>query len=577
MKQWITKRYQADYKKIAKKYQISEILAELLVKRKLFNWNDMDCYLFPEKYAMHDASLMKGLPEAAKRLEQDIQEKNKIKIIGDYDVDGVMASYIFFQGITLLGGNATLRIPHRIQDGYGMRDYMAKEAYEEGCHTILTCDNGISAAEAIACAKSLGMEVILTDHHEVPKEGGKEILPPADVIIDPKQEQCQYPFSELCGAGIAYKLMAYLFQRQGRDDYEEKLLAYAAVATVCDVVPLLGENRMIVKKGLEYLNHCKDTGMRALIDALQFNQAIHSVDLGFRIGPCINAAGRLSDATQGLELFLETDPEEAEKKAESLIFLNEERKNYTAKATNQAAEQIVSENLLENPVLVIYVEDCHESVAGIVAGRIREKYYRPTLIVTKGRNGLKGSARSIPGYHMQAALNQCKDLLTEYGGHAMAAGFSLPHENLELLRQSLNQNCTLDENDLTEKIFFDKEVALGDMKEDIVRQLEQMEPFGQDNEKPIFARRNVAIASLSLCGRENQIARVQLKDGIRLYHAVDFQCEQHLGEGIRSRYGQAIWEEMKAGHCRNHKLDILYQPEINSMFGNVEFRIVDCR
>lgn len=577
MKQWLTKRYQADLEKIAKRYDISEILADILVKRGLFNWDAMNGYLFPESDAMHDAGKMKGLEEAAAILEEKIQEGKKIKIIGDYDVDGIMSTYVLYRGIELLGGKAGYRIPHRVHDGYGMRDYMSVEAYEEGYDTILTCDNGISAVSAVEKAHLLGMTVIITDHHEVPKEDEQEVIPPADVVVDPKQKECKYPFKELCGAGIAYKLMVYLFQKRGLTGYEEELLPFAAIATVCDVVPLLDENRIIVKNGLEYLNCCKNIGMHALIEALEFHREINSGDLGFRIGPCINAAGRLEDAVKGLELLLETNTQTARKKAQQLALLNEERKDYTAKSTKQAVKLIAEQKLLESPVLVIYIEDCHESVAGIVAGRIREKYYRPTLIVTGSKEGLKGSARSIPGYHMQEELSKCKELLTEYGGHAMAAGFSLPEENLERLREKLKENCTLTETELTEKVFFDKEVSLADMTESVVRQLEYMEPFGEGNERPVFAKRNVRVVSMTLCGKENQIARVQLKEGLRLYRAVDFQCELHLGEGIRSRYGEAVWQEMKAGDCRDQEIDILYQPEINQMFGNVEFRIVDSR
>lgn len=577
MKQWVTKRYQADLNKIAQRYQISEILAELLVKRGLFDWDSMSTYLFPEKNAMHDALQMKGLEEAARIIEQKIQQRNKIKIIGDYDVDGVMSTYILYRGIQLLGGIAGYRIPHRVHDGYGMRDYMAQEAYDEGYDTILTCDNGISAVSAVKRAKELGLTVVITDHHEVPKNDGVEELPPADVIVNPKQADCSYPFSELCGAGIAYKLMSYLFEKNGRTDCEEELLPFAAIATVCDVVPLLDENRIIVKNGLEYLNNCQNTGMHFLIEALQFGREINSGDLGFRIGPCINAAGRLGDAVRGLELLLETDKEKAKGKAQELVALNEERKDYTAAATKCAIELIEKQGLIKKPVFVLLVEGCHESVAGIVAGRIREKYYRPTLIITRSSNGLKGSARSIPGYHMQGELSKCRELLTEYGGHAMAAGFSLPEENLDVLEKALQENCMLTDAEMTEKVFFDREVPLAEMTETIVRQLEYMEPFGEGNERPVFAKRGVSVTTLALCGKENQIARLQLRDGLRLYRAVDFQCELHLGEGIRDRYGEAVWEQMKAGQASGYEIDILYQPEINKMFGNVEFRLVDCR
>ncbi len=577
MRQWVTKRYQADLQKIAERYQISDIVAEVLVKRGLFDWNAMDRYLFPDEDALYDTAQMKDMQKAAFILRQKIDEGKLIKVIGDYDVDGVMSTYILYRGITLLGGKAGYRIPHRVQDGYGMRSYMAEEAAEEGYDTIITCDNGISAVPAVKRAKELGLTMIVTDHHEVPREDGKEVLPPADAIVNPKQEACGYPFQELCGAGIAYKLVSLLFEESGMAGYERELLPFAAIATVCDVVPLFDENRILVKSGLECLEQCHNLGMRALIDALQFHRKINAGDLGFRIGPCINAAGRLDDAVLGLELLLEQDAGCAREKAMRLVALNEERKDYTAKAVREAVAQIENGEMLKNHVLVIYIEDCHESVAGIVAGRIREKYYRPTLIVTKTKEGLKGSARSIPGYHMQQELNHCRELLKEYGGHAMAAGFSLESENLIPLRQALNNHCSLSDEELVEKISFDREVPLGEMQESVVQQLAYLEPFGQGNQEPVFAKRDLAVVSLSLCGKENQIARVQLRDGMRVYRGVDFQCELHLGEGIRGRYGDKAWEELKAGRGRDYEVDILYQPEINQMFGNVEFRIIDCR
>lgn len=577
MRQWVTKRYQVDLKKIADRYQISEIMADVLVKRGLFDWDAMERYLFPEEDALYDSAQMKDLKKTADILVQKIEAGKRIKIIGDYDVDGVMSAFILYRGITLLGGRADCRIPHRVRDGYGMRDYMAVEAYEEGCDTIITCDNGISALTAVQKAKELGMTVLITDHHEVPAEDGKELLPPADAVVDPKQESCSYPFSGLCGAGIAYKLISHLLEIKGITKYTRELLPFAAIATVCDVVPLLGENRILVKLGLELLEQSDNIGLQALLEALQFQRKINSGDLGFRIGPCINAAGRLEDATLGLELLMEQDSSKAGKRAEELVQLNEERKAYTAKATAEAVRLIEEGKLLQQPVLVVYIADCHESVAGIVAGRIREKYYRPVLIVANTKEGLKGSARSIPGYHMQQELERCKSLLTEYGGHAMAAGFSLAAENLEQLRQRLNANCTLTEEELVEKVFFDREVPLREMTETVVHQMDYLEPFGEGNQQPIFAVQNVTVVSLALCGRENQIARVQLREGVRLYQGVDFQCEQHLGEGIRNRYGDAVWEDIKAGRTAGCEVDILYQPEINRMYGNVEFRIVDCR
>lgn len=577
MKRWVTKQYRVDLEKIAERYHISEIVADLLVKRGIFDWNAMERFLFPEEELLYDSTLMKDITKTASILMQKIKEGKKIKIIGDYDVDGVMSSYILYRGIEILGGKASCRIPHRVEDGYGMRDYMAEEAYAEGCDMIITCDNGISAYSAVQRAKELGLTIVVTDHHEVPLEEGKELLPPADAIVNPKQEACHYPCSVLCGAGIVYKLMRYLFEENGMVSRSKELLPFAAIATVCDVVPLFDENRILVKEGLRFLKKCENVGLRALIDALDFKREINSMDLGFRIGPCINAAGRLEDAKLGLELLMENDENRAHERAAALVQLNEERKEYTAIAVEEAIKLVEEENMLKDPVLVIYIADCHESVAGIVAGRIREKYYRPTLIITDSKEGFKGSARSIPGYHMQRALMECKEMLTEYGGHAMAAGFSLPKENLMVLRKMLNEKCMLSDEELVEKVFFDKEVSLADMTETVVKQLDYLEPFGEGNRQPVFAVREVSVVSVTLCGKENQIARLQLREGMRMYRGVDFQCELHLGEAIRNRYGEEAWEMMKAGRAKDYVIDLLYQPTINEMFGNVEFKITDCR
>ncbi|MCD7825041.1 MAG: single-stranded-DNA-specific exonuclease RecJ [Clostridiaceae bacterium] len=577
MRRWVSRKYDIDAKKIAQRYRISELVAEVLVKRGLFDWNAMDTYLFPEMDSLHDLGLMKDAMCGVELLAEKIADGSRIMVIGDYDVDGIAATYILYRGIEKLGGRVGYRIPHRVHDGYGIRDYMVQEAFDAGYDTIITCDNGISAMEAIIRAKELGMTVILTDHHEVPNQDGRELLPPADAVIDPKQKACGYPFKMLCGAGIVYRMMAELYREKGVSGCQEELLPFAAIATVCDVVPLLGDNRVLVSNGLMQMRQCSNLGLQKLLEAQQFRREINSADLGFRIGPCINAAGRLDDAALGMELFLELRPQEAQKKAWHLTDLNEQRKAYTAEAAQKAVRQLEEKDMLRDRVFVIYLEDCHESVAGIVAGRIREKYYRPVLIITKGSASLKGSARSIPGYHIQRELNHCQELLIEFGGHALAAGFSLKEENLEALRMRLNQNCTLTDRELQETVYFDKEAALGELTEPIVHQLECMAPFGEANEKAVFARRGIVVQSCRLCGRENQIARLKLRDGVRLYQGVDFECEKHLGEAICSRYGTETWNALKEGRAADCEIDILYQPEINAKYGGVEFRIIDCR
>ena len=577
MKRWMTKRYQADFGKIAGKYHISEILAELLVKRRLFDWESMNRFLVPKMEYLRDPFQMKDFENAVQRIEQAIKQGKKIKIVGDYDVDGVTSTYILLHGIELLGGTAHYRIPHRIADGYGIRDYMAEEAKEEGCDLVLTCDNGISAYQAVQRAKELGMEVIITDHHEVPLQDGEEIIPPADAVVDPKQKACPYPFKDLCGAGIAYKLMAALFARAGRGDAVEELLPFAAIATVCDVVPLFDENRILVKNGLELLDMPKNIGLRALVEAQELKRKLDVGDLGFRIGPCINAAGRLDDAKLGMELFLEENQALAAQKAEELVRLNEERKLYTSKATEQAVRMIEAAEFDQKAVYVILLEDCHESIAGIVAGRLREKYFHPAIVLTRTKWGLKGSGRSIPGYHMQKEINACGDLLTEFGGHAMAAGLSLPAENYEAFYRKLNENCSLTEEDFIEKISFDMEVPLGAVDESLVRQLSYLEPVGEGNPEIVFAARDLKIASLSLCGKENQVARVRFTEGVTTYQAVDFQCELHLGEAIRARYGVETWEKMKQGVIPDVSVDVLYRPALNERYGGIDYRILECR
>lgn len=578
MKQWMYKKCNADTAAIAKRYNISGVFARVLVNRGLYTWKDMDAYLFPDMEKMYKPGLMKDVTKAAEILMDAIKNNVKIRVIGDYDVDGVMSSYILYRGIVMLGGEVSCRIPHRVKDGYGIRDYMVDEAKEDGIGLIITCDNGISAVSAASRAKELGITYILTDHHEVPDNDGTEIIPDADAVVNPKQKACEYPYNMLCGAGVVYKLMSYIFEKKNDKSYINELLPFAAIATVCDVVPLADENRIIVSNGLKILNdtpHLKNLGMRKMLEILELSEHVRSGDLGFRIGPCINAAGRLDDAALGLKMLTTTDEREVVKLVNELITLNEERKELTEQATNNAIAQIEEMKALEKPVLVIYLKDCHESVAGIVAGRIREKYYRPAYVLTDGEKGLKGSGRSIPGYHMQQALQNCQELLTEFGGHALAAGFSLPKENLDKFRDTLNEQCNLTDEELVEKISFDMELELLEATKILVEQLHYMEPFGESNDSAIFARGKLKIKSMYLCGKENQIAKLKLEDEGLLYEAVDFHADNCLSRVIEEKYGKDEWEQMKQGKY-GQQISILYQPEINNWSGNVQMKIIDC-
>lgn len=575
MKQWVTKACSADVHKIAARYKISEVFAEVLVKRGLYSWQEMDAYLFEDLAQEPEVERMWGMKEAADLLFAKIEEGQKIRIIGDYDVDGVMSAYILYRGLQQLGGKLSYQIPHRERDGYGMRVYMAEKAAQEGIDTIVTCDNGISAMDAIVRAKELNLTVVLTDHHEVPVVDGAEKIPPADVVIDPKQRRCQYGYRDLCGAGIAYRLIQYMLKRQGRAEEARSLLPFAAMATICDVVPLQGENRQLVKQGLRLIRETENFGLQALIRQMDITGEIRSMDVGFRLGPCINAAGRLESANKGMDLFLAQDSLAASAAAEHLYALNENRKDITALATEEVVRQVEREGIPK--VFVVYSPKCHESVAGIVAGRLREKYYRPVYMITDSGDHLKGSGRSIPGYHMQQELSACQEHLMEFGGHAMAAGFSLRKEALASLQQALTEHCTLVEEELIEKVYFDKEVSLVQIDKELVQQLSWMEPVGEANPGAVFVKRDARIASVRMCGKENQIAQIQIREDGKIYRAVDFHAEDCLGMAVCERYGESAWQQMKAGGMGDWKVNLLFTAEIDSKYGSLQLRVLDCQ
>lgn len=423
------------------------------------------------------------------------------------------------------------------------------------------------------------MTVIVTDHHDVPldNETGQELLPPADAVVDLKRKDNMYPWRELCGAAVAYRLIEALFEGREESAFLDELLSMAAVATVCDVVPLQSENRIIVSRGLELLQNSTNKGLSSLIRQLDLNREVDSGCIGFRIGPCINAAGRLRDASTGVELMLAEDHKEADAIAAHLIELNEERKDITARATEKAVKQIEEEGYLDQNVLVVFVEECPESVAGIVAGRIKEKYYRPTMILTRSGDHLKGSGRSIPGYHMQQELNACASLLLEYGGHAMAAGFSLKEEKLESLRDALNERCRLTPKDLIEKITIDREVALAEVSGNLVCELNLLQPVGEQNKGALFAKRGLEILSVKIRGKEGQVGSFMVRDQGRRYNLVDFQIDQCMKKEICAKYSEAVWESLEQGNASGCVMDIIYIPRINERYGELQYTIVDCR
>lgn len=576
MREWYTKKCVADIAMVANRYKISEIFAEILVKRDLFTWEDMDEYLFgDEEWEEKELPEIYGMKEAARILTKAIEDNKKIRIVGDYDCDGVMSTYILYKGLSWLGAEVTYRLPHRVRDGYGMRDYMADEAKKDGVDVIVTCDNGISAVQAIERAKALGMTVVLTDHHEVPREDGKEVIPPADVVVDPKQEKETYEFREFCGAGIAYLLMCQMSLDKNMQELKTKLLPYAAVASVCDIVPLKKDNRSIVKAGLKLLRKTGNPGMDALLREMQVDGDVTAMDCGFRIGPCINAAGRLGDATFALELLLEENPEKANEMAKQLVTLNEERKSIT-RQVEQEALKLIDENNLPD-ILSLYVPDCDESVVGIVAGRIKEKYYRPTYLMTDSMGILKGSGRSIPTYHMQQSLQECREHLQGFGGHSQAAGFSLKKDDFDSFNEALFANSTLTEQDLVQRVYFDKLVDFADLTRSVIGQLSWIEPTGAGNDPILFGKKEAQISGVRMCGAELRIAQVTFLEGGKQYRGVDFRGEDRLGKAITKKYGTEQWEAMKRGEAQeNIFVDLLFSVQIDEKYGSIQIMIEDC-
>ena len=524
---------------------------------------------------------MKGMEEAVRILRRKIDSGKKIRIIGDYDIDGIHAAYILLEGIERLGGVADSDIPDRITDGYGLNEALVKRAYEDGTDTIVTCDNGIAAADEIAYGKSLGMTIIVTDHHEVPYEegDGERIyrLPPADAVIDPRQPGCGYPFPGLCGAAVAYQLVLALCADMGRKKEEfEDLLENVAIATVGDVMDLTDENRIFVKEGLKRIGSTQNYGLRSLIECTNLDKdRIRAYHIGFILGPCMNASGRLDTAKRGLRLLRAKSKKEADVLAGDLKALNDSRKEMTEKAVLMAKEQVETGGLKNDRVLVIYLPDCHESLAGIVAGRIRESYYRPVFVLTDAQEGIKGSGRSIEAYHMFEELSKCKELLTRFGGHRLAAGLSLTKEKMGDFRRMLNENCTLTKEELTEKVVIDMELPFTSVTESFIQELSLLEPFGKGNGKPVFAARHVEILSIRILGKNQNVLKLKVCDAAgTAMDAMYFNHAEEFLEAMEERYGSRAAKAALAGRRSGMTLSITYYPELNEYMGRVTPQIV---
>ena len=571
---WVVSAKKADFQAIGQHFGIDPVLARIMRNRGLTDLQEMNLYLHGTRTDLNDPHLLKDADLAAQILREKIKEKKRIRIIGDYDIDGIQSTYLLYCALRRLGADADFVIPDRILDGYGLNEHLVTRASQDGIDTILTCDNGISAIDQIHLAKSLGMTVVVTDHHEVPftevDSVRREKVCEADAVVNPKQQACHYPFKKLCGAAVAFKLVQVLYEVFGLEVSEaDCFIENAGFATVGDVMDLQGENRILVKLGLEMLNRTTNIGMKALILQNKLTMgAIKSHDIGFRIGPCLNASGRLDTARLSLKLLLCESETEAAVLAEEIVELNESRKLLTMHAVEQAKEIAQQEEYVNDRVLVIFLPDCHESLAGIVAGRIREAYYRPTLVVTRSEHGAKGSGRSIESYSMYEELCKCEEYLTQFGGHPMAAGFSLKEADIDAFRRKLNEVCTLTEEELRPKVVIDVPMPISYITERLVNQLGCLEPFGKGNEKPVFADRNLVIERLRICGKEGRVFQMKVRNaaGVSM-DAVYFGDVEDLLLPLAEKYGKVVAQDTLAGRCVHEAaLHFTYYPEMDHYY-----------
>lgn len=601
---WYVAAKKADFQGIAKRFGIDPVTARIIRNRDVVGDDEIRQYLYGTRAELGDPAQLQGGLEAASLLKQKIEEGKKIRIIGDYDIDGVNSTYILYRALTRCGAQVDYEIPDRMKDGYGLNISLLKLALEEGIDTVLTCDNGISAIAEIAYAKENGMTVIVTDHHEplfeevpeedqaetiqpqtdtarrIPSPDGTRIfrLPPADVLVNPKQPNCRYPYKKLCGAAVAWKVVCLLYRLYAIEEEAEQFLQFVGFATVGDVMELDGENRILVKEGLNQLRITQNYGWRALIQAnnLDFD-TLNSYHIGFVLGPCINASGRLDTAKRSLRLLLAKDAAEAELLATRLKQLNDERKELTQAAVDLACEQIDGSTEANDRVLVVYLPDCHESIAGIVAGRIRERYGKPTFVVTnaEAEDEAKGSGRSIEAYSMFEEMVKCQDLFRKFGGHPMAAGFSLPRSRIDEMRRRLNENCTMTEEDMAEKIMVDVPMPINYIRESLVEELSVLEPFGNGNEKPLFAERHLKLLSARILGKNANVLKLQVANATGCtMEALYFGIPDNILSYLTDKYGRNEVQKLLWGKVNQIEMDLTYYPSINEYQGRRTLQIV---
>lgn len=578
---WKLKNKKVDIDFMSKEYNTSNFLCRLMANRDILDDKTIKSYINPVYSNLNNAKDMKDIEKACLLLKEKINLGKKIRIVGDYDVDGVISVFILYKALKRCDANIDYEIPDRINDGYGINKNIIKKAYDDGIDTIITCDNGIAAISETEYAKSLGITVIVTDHHDVAftEEDGirNSILPSADCILNPKQEDCNYTFKKICGAGVAFKLIEVLyesFEIKKEEVYE--FIEFVAIATVCDVVDLVDENRIFVKNGLEMITNTNNIGLRELKKANDLeDKEITAYHLGFIIGPCINASGRLDSAKKGLELLLCEDINKAEILAKEIVDLNEERKEMTSEGLERAIKIIESSSIKDDTILVVYIHDIHESLAGIIAGRVKEKYNKPTIILTKSEEGVKGSCRSIEEYNIFEGLLSCKDILDKFGGHPMAAGLSLQEDKVEILRKRLNDTCNLTKEDLMKKISIDMSLPLESVTIPLIDELKKLEPFGKGNSKPIFGVKNARIKKAILMGKKKNVLKLKILTNENIYiDAMIFNNIEEFEEKIIKKYGQDELDSLYNKNQNNLLMDFLFYPSINEWNQNKYIQII---
>lgn len=580
MEKWMVRNVKFNTEKLAEDLGVSEVVAKLLVNRDIYKLDTAKEFLDSSIDNLYNGLDMLGMSGAVELMKNSINNNEKILIVGDYDVDGVISTYVLYTAISKCGGNVSFHIPDRIKEGYGINESIIRKASDDNVDIIITCDNGIAAIEQVKLAKELGLKVIITDHHDVPfieeNEERKYVVPDADFVINPKQENCNYKFDKICGAGVAYKFIECLYEEFNINKEElYDLLQYVAIATVCDVVDLTSENRIIVKEGLKRINNTSNIGLRALFKETGLEEKIITVyTLGFVIGPSINASGRLEQAEWALKMLLSDNEIEAKELAEKLNDLNKERQELTKEGLEEAIEIIEKNNMTKDKVLVVYLEDVHESIAGIIAGRVREKYNLPTIILTKAHDGAKGSGRSIEEYNMFEELLKCKDLLGKFGGHPMAAGMSIPNENIDEFRNRLNNVTTLTDEDIIPKVSIDMGLSLSQINYELIDQISLLEPYGKANPKPTFGMKKLKVVEARILGKNRNVLKLKLTDGRLYIEGIYFGDIEGFENSVKDELGEIEYNKVFSGASNNLYLDIICMPDINEFNGNKKVQLV---